>query len=223
MAVSATDSNRRVRTYARWCGRGRRVTAAPMPILLTTRKLRADLPFVLRLDCRFALDWKVCLLPGIKAANHVGDVLEASSLQQAARDHAAITALTMDRNRPVAVDCWGRYFEIVQRPPGCIFDMSGVPLGFAAHIEHLGSVSLHTIAQNLHRDLWQFSERKSCLFPCSYFTIQISKRIFNAYSRQSKARFRHLFRRIGDQHRTGGQTKNRSCPGGELSRQGNVD
>ena len=81
------------------------MTADPMPILFTTRTLRADLPFVLRLDCRFALDWKVCLLPGIKAANHVGDVLEPGSLQQAARDHAAITALTMDRNRPLAVDC----------------------------------------------------------------------------------------------------------------------
>jgi len=31
--VSATDSNRRVRDpYARWCGRGRWVTAARMPI-----------------------------------------------------------------------------------------------------------------------------------------------------------------------------------------------
>ena len=33
MGASVTDSNRRVRTpYARWCGRGRRATAAPMPI-----------------------------------------------------------------------------------------------------------------------------------------------------------------------------------------------
>jgi hypothetical protein len=37
LGVSATDSNRRVRPYARWCGRGRRVTAAPMTIWSATR------------------------------------------------------------------------------------------------------------------------------------------------------------------------------------------
>ena len=63
------------------------------------------------------------------------------------------------------------------------FDVSGVPLRFAAHIEHLGSLGLQAIVQSFHRDLGHFSECKSSLFPCFDSTVQISARIFKAYSR----------------------------------------
>jgi hypothetical protein len=59
---------------------------------------------ILCLDCSFGLDWKFFPLPGVKAADHVADVSETGSLQQAARDHAAVSALAMDCNGLVAVD-----------------------------------------------------------------------------------------------------------------------
>src|ERR1700733_653660 len=111
----------------------------------------------------FGPNRKLGLLPGIEAADHVRNVSETSTLQQAARNHAAIATLAMDGNRTVAIDLRRRNFEVVQRPPDRAFDLSRLPFGFAAYVEHLGR--LQAIAQSLHIDLRKICEREACLFP----------------------------------------------------------
>src|SRR5579863_529438 len=86
----------------------------------------------LRLDS-FAADWQFGLLPSVEAAGHIDDVLESGSLQQATGDHAPISALAVHGDCHVAIDFRWRNFEIIQWPPGCALDVSGFPLGLAAH------------------------------------------------------------------------------------------
>src|ERR1039458_1454456 len=77
------------------------------------------------------------LQPDVEPSPHVDHILKTGSLQQAARDHAAIASLAVNGNGNVAIDFWRRDFEVIERPPGCALDVPGFPLRLAANIEHL--------------------------------------------------------------------------------------
>src|SRR5205807_9740906 len=55
--------------------------------------------------------------PGIKAADDVDHVLHTGALQQAAGNHAAISALAMDSERQARIEVRSRNFEMIQWEP----------------------------------------------------------------------------------------------------------
>jgi len=67
-------------------------------------------------------------------------MLEAGALQQAASDHAAIAALAVNRDGRIMANLRRRDSEVIERPPRRVLNVSGVPLGLAADVEHLHSV-----------------------------------------------------------------------------------
>src|ERR1700685_837785 len=71
------------------------------------------------------------LLPGVEASDYVDHILKTGSLQQAACDHAAISALAVNSDGKVAIDFGRRDLEVIQRPPGCAFDVPRIPFRLA--------------------------------------------------------------------------------------------
>src|ERR1700761_4981121 len=48
--------------------------------------------------------WKLRFLPGVESSNDVYHILKTSPRQQAASDHAAISAFAVHRNRNISID-----------------------------------------------------------------------------------------------------------------------
>jgi hypothetical protein len=91
--------------------------------------------------CRLRAHARQCrLLPGVESADEVDDVLETGALQQAAGDHAAVSALAVNRNGRRVIHLWWRDSEVVERPPGRVRNVRGIPLRFATYVEHLDFV-----------------------------------------------------------------------------------
>src|SRR5579872_5732459 len=79
---------------------------------------------------------QLCLLPSVETSDDVGHVV-SRTLQKARRDHAAVAALAVHRNRCRFVERRQPGLEAVQRIPVGALDMSRVPFALAAHVQHL--------------------------------------------------------------------------------------
>ena len=77
-------------------------------------------------------------------------------------------------------------------------DVTGLPLSFAAHIEHADPILAQACLQSLYGHLGKFGKSKSGLLPGSAPTCEKAAQIFDTHSRQSHARFLNLLRRIRD-------------------------
>src|SRR5438445_2043356 len=120
------------------------------------------------------------------------------SSQQAASDHAAVSAFTVNCERRALLDQRKSSVEFIQRPPLGAGDVTGLPFGFATHIEHADPILPQACLQSLYRHLGKFRKTKSLLLPRSAPTCEKAAQIFDTHSRQSHARFLNLLRRIGD-------------------------
>jgi hypothetical protein len=79
--------------------------------------------------------------PRVVAADDIRDVGKSGTLEQAARDHAAVSAFAMNGDRRVGREVRERLAKIIQGVVLRLVDVPGLPLGIAANVEHgkLGS------------------------------------------------------------------------------------
>src|SRR5260221_4756952 len=89
-------------------------------------------------DCNFHRQAGVA--PGIKAADQVDHVLHAGAPEQTTGNHAAISALTMNRERQAGIEVGSRNFEMIQWEPCRLRNVSRLPLRLTPDIEHLQPV-----------------------------------------------------------------------------------
>src|SRR5271166_2622428 len=169
-----------------------------------------------------AHDRQLCLLPGIEAASHIDHILESGALQQAGGNHAAISAFAVHCHLRVAVHFgWGD-FEIIQRPPCRVLDMTSLPFRRTANIEHLQVVGSKPDVKLLHVDLPDSSDWKPSLPPCLDAATKKSVQGFDPDPRQPDSCLFQLLVRPSNQHRMCRQSQHSSCPRCELPRQRNV-
>src|SRR5215472_16085703 len=91
---------------------------------------------------RLSLNRSVCykgqlsLLPRIEASLDVDGVPVPRTLEQAARDHAAVTAFAVNRKRRLAVQVGDGRVEGAKAPPTCTRYVSGLTLRGTADSQH---------------------------------------------------------------------------------------
>ena len=73
-------------------------------------------------------------MPGVEASGHVDHVAVAGSFEQAAGDHAAVSALAVDGYLTIAADGRQSLRKRIQRVPLLLGDVSGLPFAFAADV-----------------------------------------------------------------------------------------
>ena len=81
-------------------------------------------------------DWERCGGPRVVATSDVRDIGESGTLEQAARNHAAVSALAVNCDRRVRREVRERLAEVVKRVVLRLVDVPGLPLGVATNVEH---------------------------------------------------------------------------------------
>src|SRR5258705_13940749 len=104
-------------------------------------------------------------MPCVEAADDIDDVPMSGSLEQAARDHAAIAALTVNRQWLNGIDVRKRLRESIERPALRLCDVARLPFTVAANVEHTYASFAQPLMQLLWGNLCCACERKSRLLP----------------------------------------------------------
>src|SRR6202050_549457 len=128
--------------------------------------------------------WQFRLPPGIESANHIDDVLETRALQQAAGNHATVSALAVNRHGRIVIHLRRRDSEVVERPPGRVRNVRDIPLRLATDVKHLQFVGLQPCIELVYGDLRNSRPGKSRLLPGGNATLQIPAKRFDTNARQ---------------------------------------
>jgi len=77
-------------------------------------------------------------MPRVESSRDVDYVAMPRALEQTARNHAAVSALTVDRDRPLLIDSGQLFRKRIERAARHVRDMPRLPFSFAAHVYDVG-------------------------------------------------------------------------------------
>src|SRR5208282_1118242 len=138
-------------------------------------------------------------MPRVEASRHVDHIAIAGALEQTAANHAAISALAVNGNRTLSIDCGQSVRKRIERPTLHLRDVPSLPFAFAAHIEDFDRAQASVaqfLVQFLSGNLRRLQHWLASLLPSRQAASQITTQIFDADTSQPQLSFLDLRLRV---------------------------
>src|SRR3984893_2122676 len=121
-------------------------------------------------------------MPRIETSRHVDHVAMAGSLEQTTCNDAAISALAVNRNRTLPIDCRQSVSKRIERPAFHFSDMPRLPFAFATDVKHVSRAQASLaqfLVQFLRRNLRRLQHRQASFVPRRDTARQITAQLLD--------------------------------------------